>query len=110
MSTITRTARIACAREHAELVRGIVEVAELAHEPLGVQRPTLAVAGDETERALEARQLLGEVLHLRDLEVMAGNALVVAGAHLAPEREAGLAHASGTTCGRAGEKSSLGPV
>ena len=51
-----------------------------------------------------------EVLHLRDLEVMAGDAFVVAGAHLAPEREASCGPASGTTCGRAGVKSSLGPV
>ena len=50
MSTITRTARIACAREHAQLERGVVEVAELAHQPLGVQRPALAVTGDEAEQ------------------------------------------------------------
>ena len=65
MSTITRTARIACAREHAQLVRGIVEVAELAHQPLGVQRPAFAVPGHEPERALVPRQLVGEVPHLR---------------------------------------------
>ena len=56
MSTITRTARIACAREHAELVRGVLEVAELAHQPLGVQRPAFAVTRHEPERALVTRE------------------------------------------------------
>ena len=36
-------------------------------------------------------QRSGEVAHLRDLQVMAGNALVVADRHLPPEREARLA-------------------
>ena len=80
MSTITRTARIACAAEHPHLPRGIVvEVAELAHEPFGVQRPAFAVPGHEPERALVARELVGEVPHLRDLEVMAGDGFVVTG-------------------------------
>src|SRR5262249_29121155 len=39
--------------EHPELVRGILEIPELAHESLGVQRPSLAVPREESERALE---------------------------------------------------------
>ena len=54
MSTTTRTARIACGAQHPELVRRVVEVAELAHEPLGVERPALGVAGVPRQRALEA--------------------------------------------------------
>ena len=73
--------------QHAELVRGVLEIAELAHQALGVQRPPFAVAREEPERALEARQLLRQVLHLRDLQMMAGNAFVVTGAHFAPQRE-----------------------
>ena len=47
--------RAHCLRaEHAQLVRGIIEIAELAHEPLRVERPPLAVTGEEAERALEA--------------------------------------------------------
>ena len=88
--------------QHPELVGRVVEVAELAHEPLGVQRPALGVAGGAGERALEAAQRVGEVAHLRDLQVMAGDALVVADRHLAPERESASCRASGTTCGPAG--------
>ena len=77
--------------QHAELVGGVVEVAELAHEPFGVERPALGVTRRAGQRALVAAQRVGEVAHLRDLEVMAGDALVVADRHLAPEREAGLA-------------------
>ena len=43
------------------------------------------------QRALEAAQLAGQVPDLRDLEMMAGDALVVADRHLAPERETRLA-------------------
>ena len=91
MSTTTRTARIACAASIPHLERGIFEVAELAHQTLGVQRPSLAVTGDEAEQPLEPRQLVGHVHDLRDLQVMARNRFVVAGAHSLPEREAGPA-------------------
>ena len=77
--------------QHAELVRRIVEVAELAHEPLGVERPALGVPRRARERPLVSAQEVGEVAHLRDLQVMARDALVVADRHLAPEREARLA-------------------
>ena len=51
MSTITRAARQRLAVEHAELVGGVVEVAELVHQPLGVERPALAVAADTSTSA-----------------------------------------------------------
>ena len=92
MSTITRTARIAWAESMPSSNAGIVEVAELAHEPLGVERPALAVAGGEARPGAgsESRRS-GEVANLGDLQVMAGDAFVVADRDLAPEREAGLA-------------------
>src|SRR5690242_14122957 len=77
--------------QHAELVRRVVEVAELAHETLGVERPPFGVTGPAGQGALEAAQLAGQVPDLRDLEMMTGDALVVADRHLAPEREARLA-------------------
>ena len=78
-------------REHPELVGGVVEVPELAHQPFGVERPALGVAGAAGERALEAGEGVGEVSDLRDLQVMARDALVVTDRDLAPEREPGLA-------------------
>ena len=109
MSTTTRTARIACARSMPSSYVGIVEVAELAHQPLGVERPALGVTGRARERALVPAQGVGQVPHLRDLQVMAGDTFVVADRHLAPEREARLAErgvpgASGSreVLGRAG--------
>src|SRR6266511_2894018 len=73
--------------QHAELVRGVVEVAELTHEALGVQRSSFCVPGPASERPLETTELLGQIADLRDLEMMAGDALVVADGHLAPEWE-----------------------
>src|SRR5665213_2240291 len=78
-------------RQHAQLVVGIVEVAELTHQPLGVQRPTLSVAADESDRALVAAEVLFQAGHEADLEMVAGNALVVRGRDLIPEREHGAA-------------------
>ena len=77
--------------QHPELVRGIVEVPELAHQALGVEGPALGVPRRAGERALVAAQQVGEVADLGDLQVMPGNALVVADRHLAPEREPCLA-------------------
>ena len=96
--------------EHAHLVRGVLEVAELAHEPLRVQRPAFAVPRHESEQPLEARQRVGEVLHLRDLQVMAGHRFVVAGAHFLPQREARRRPCVGYHVRPGREKSSLGPV
>ncbi len=45
MSTIDARGPERLAVEHAELVARIVEVAQLVHQALGVERPALAVAG-----------------------------------------------------------------
>src|SRR5690606_2451836 len=69
--------------EHAKPVRRVVEVAELRHEPFGVQRPALAVPGHEV---LPAPRV--EAVGLKDglavLEMMSGDALVVHGRALPP--------------------------
>ena len=109
MSTTTRTARIACARSMPSSYVGIVEVAELAHEPLGVERPALGVAGRARERALVPAQGVGEVPHLRDLQVMAGDAFVVADRHLAPQREARLAERRVPGASRSARSPRTGP-
>src|SRR5437763_1353969 len=70
--------------QHAELVCRVVEVAELAHEPLGVERPPFGVTRPAGQRALEAAQLAGQVPALGDREMMTGDALVVAERDLAP--------------------------
>ena len=61
----------ALAVEHAELVARVVEVAELVHQPLGVQRPALAVAGDPAHQPLPAVEHVLAVGRLGDLEVVA---------------------------------------
>ncbi len=74
--------------QEAEPVLGPLQVAELVHEPLRIQRPPLTVAADPYA-ALEACQLILPVAHLADLEMMARYALVVAGGDLSPERKDG---------------------
>ena len=54
MSMIDAGRAEALAVEHAELVGRVLEVAELVHQPLGVERPALAVAGDPAQAALPA--------------------------------------------------------
>ena len=54
MSTTTRAARNPWPSSMPELVGGVLEVAELVHQPLGVERPALAVAGDPAQAALPA--------------------------------------------------------
>ena len=73
--------------EHAEQVAVVVEVAELAHQPFGVQRPALGVAAGAGEQALEVVERLALVRGRGDLQVVAGHALVVHGGHLAPRGE-----------------------
>ena len=51
MSTIDAGRAQALGVEHAEPVGRVVEVAELVHQPLGVQRPALAVAADTSTSA-----------------------------------------------------------
>ena len=73
--------------EHAHPVGGVVEVAEVVHQPLGVERPALAVAADPAHQPLPAVEQLAAVGGLRDLEVVAGHALVEDGRDLAPGGE-----------------------
>src|SRR5580698_8836071 len=70
--------------EHPQPVGGVVEVAELFHESLRVKRPALGVARRPREEAAVAVQRRAVVDGLRDLEVMAGNSLVVDGRELTP--------------------------
>jgi hypothetical protein len=73
--------------EHPEPVAGVIEVAQLVHEPFGVQCPALTVAGDERQRALPAVEPVRSEVPLRDLQVMAGYSLVVDSGDLLPGRE-----------------------
>jgi hypothetical protein len=73
--------------EHPEPVAGVIEVAQLVHEPFGVQCPALAVAGDGRQRALPAVEPVRSEVPLCDLQVMAGYSLVVDGGDLLPGRE-----------------------
>ena len=73
--------------EHAEQVGRVVEEAELLHQPLGVERPALAVAAAPAHQPLPAVEGLAAVGGLRDLEVVAGDALVEDGRDLAPRVE-----------------------
>src|SRR5439155_881942 len=69
--------------EHPEVIVRVLQIAQFAHQALRVQRPAFAVTGNEGQRSLEARQLLGEQAYTRDLNVVARHALVVGDAHLA---------------------------
>ena len=74
----------ALAVEHAEAVARVIQVAELLHEALRVERPALGVAGGAGELAAVGVEL-GAVVHgLAELQVVARNALVVHGRGLAP--------------------------
>ena len=77
-------------RQPSELVHRIVEVSELVHQSLGIQRPPLAVARDGDAEPLETGQRIGLVHHLRQLEMMARSTLVVLGRQGLPQREAFL--------------------
>src|SRR6185312_12160441 len=69
--------------EHAEAIRGVVEIAELLHETLRVERPTLRVTGGTGVAAPAVEHRL--VVHrLPDLQVVARNALVVHGREFTP--------------------------
>ncbi len=99
----------ALAVQHPEPVARVVQVAELLHQALGVERPALAVAGGPVLPAPRVEQAL-VIGGLPDLEVMTGNALVVHRGEFAPGVELGdaLGHApphlpgAGEVVGRAG--------
>ncbi len=73
--------------EHAELVARVLEVAEFVHQPLGVERPTLPMAGAPAQQSLPAVEQIGPDRGLRDLKVVTRHALVVDGRDLLPGRE-----------------------
>jgi hypothetical protein len=72
--------------EHPEICPRVVQVSELSHEPLRVERPALAVAG-YPGHSLPAVQALPVRHGVRYLQVMAGNALVVDDRDLLPGGE-----------------------
>ena len=84
-----RTQRLAVEQAHA--VARVVHVAQLCHQSLGVERPALTVARCPGVHAPPAVESLGPVHRLSDLEMMAGDALVVDGRQLAPGTELGEA-------------------
>ena len=75
--------------QHAEAIRRVIEVTELLHQPLRIQRPALRVprrAGEQPPPGVE----LGAVVDgLGDLQVMPRHTLVVHGGELAPRVELG---------------------
>src|SRR5207248_9637525 len=76
--------------EVAEAAIGRRQEAELVHEPLGVQGPTLAITRDELGPLVPGQPVaLGDPA--ADLEVVTRDALVVPGAHVLPDRKAGAA-------------------
>ena len=68
-------------------VAGVVQIAELGHQPLGIQGPALAVAGGPGLEAAPLVEQLGAEDGLGDLEVMARDPLVVDGRQLLPRPE-----------------------
>ncbi len=63
------------------------EEAELVHQPLGVERPALDLGADVADGGLVAGQLLGAAHPLGEVQMVAGNALVVPGADQLPGGE-----------------------
>ena len=110
MSTTTRAARKRLGVEHADPVARVVQPAEVGHQPLGVQRPALAVAGAPAQQPLPAVEQVGAVDGLGDLQVMPGDALVEDGGRLLPGRERSSPSGTAHHIRPGREKSSLGPV
>src|SRR5579864_9494470 len=78
------------AAQHAELVVRVLQIAELAHQALGVKGPSLREAGHLRRQSLERIERAGQIDHLAKLQMMARDTLVKGGRHFAPEREASL--------------------
>ena len=72
--------------KHPETLPQVQET-ELIHETLRVQRPALTVPGDPADQRPPAVQILRLGDGLPDLQVMAGNALVMDGGLLLPGGE-----------------------
>jgi len=77
--------------EIAQARARVAQVAELVHQPFGVQCPALGHRADR-DGGLIGRQLPGQGGPGAELQVVAWHALVVPGADQFPEREPGLAH------------------
>src|SRR5438132_11389727 len=73
--------------QHAQLVVRILQVAELAHQTLGVERPSLSAARYRRRQALKATELGRTVGELRQLKMMSWYPLVIGGRDLAPQRK-----------------------
>ncbi len=73
--------------EEAEAVGGVGEEAQVVHESFGVQGPALDVGADRAQRGLVAAEPVGEGDPPGELEVVAGDALVVPGGDELPGRE-----------------------
>src|SRR5205807_8271678 len=71
--------------QHAQLVVGILQVAELAHQALGVERPSLSAARYRRRQALKATELGRTVGELCQLKMMSWYPLVIGGRDLAPQ-------------------------
>ena len=99
MSMMTRTVRRRSpGRQEPEPEVGVLEPPELVAQSFGVERPAFAVPADE-RRALDAAERVGLHHGIPQLQVMAGNVLVVARGDIAPLREHCAVRARGTTCG-----------
>src|SRR3954469_17251734 len=70
--------------KHSHPITCIVKPAELCHQPLGVQRPALAVTRNPATQSAPAVQLIGENDGPADLQMMARYAFVEDGGGLLP--------------------------
>ena len=88
--------------QHAHTVARILQVAQLLHETLGVQRPTLAVARNPQHVGAPGVHSASQGRSDRNLQVVPRNALMVHGGGFTPGRERilplghGPPHAAGT--------------
>src|SRR5271157_98707 len=63
--------------QHAHSLTRVAEITELGHQPLGVQRPALAVPGHPAAEPAPAVQHVGQHDCAADLQVMARHTLVI---------------------------------
>ena len=79
MSITTRHARQLLCGEHAQQIVGLVEIAELVHQSLGVQGPNLRRSPNTRSGVGGPAKVFAEGHHGPDLEVMARESLVISG-------------------------------
>ena len=77
-------------RQHPQLVFGFLQITELLHQQLGVERPPFPVARMPDHQPVETAQPIGERHLNRALQVMPGKPLVVGSTHLVPQGDAAL--------------------